>query len=77
MLLGLCLVGLLTDPELSLSTKKAQTDPFNELGLHATMHFHRLDFDAGPRQNTPHLPHDVGFDSCVTSHRNIDQRLTV
>jgi hypothetical protein len=28
-------------------------------------------------QNTPHLPHDVGFDSCVTSHRNIDQHLTV
>ena len=55
-------------------TKKLRTDSFIEPGVRMIMWASFL--MRSLRQNTPHLPHDVGF-GCDTLHRNIDQLLTV
>jgi hypothetical protein len=55
-------------------TKKLRTDSFIEPRLGMIMWASFL--MQSLRQNTPHLPHDVGF-GCDTLHRNIDQLLTV
>jgi hypothetical protein len=61
------------------STEESRADSFIEtdlrmMMLHWCTHVGMISC-ADQRQNTPHLPHDVSFDSCGTLYRSIAQLL--